>query len=55
MQNYIYSTVPLKKIKTVQFGIFSPEEIVTKKDQNWKNLIILNLFTFIEIFFSCKN
>lgn len=28
MQNFAYSTVPLKKIKTVQFGIFSPEEIV---------------------------
>lgn len=31
MQNYIYSTVPLKKIKTVQFGIFSPDEIVKKR------------------------
>jgi hypothetical protein len=28
MQGYVYSTVPLKKIKTVQFGVFSPEEIV---------------------------
>ncbi len=31
MQNPVYATVPLRKIKTVQFGIFSPEEIVNLK------------------------
>lgn len=46
MQNYIYSTVPLKKIKTVQFGIFSPEEIV-RVDGNVFDVLLTVLIVYV--------
>jgi len=43
-KGFAYSPAPLRKVKAVQFGILSPEEIVTeRKEEEWGVWLTLSL------------
>lgn len=53
--SFAFSAAPIRKVKEVQFGILSPEEIVSRVAYRLITWIDLPCSIFIESCFSSKN